>query len=35
VALQDRPENECHFFVADLHAMTTIHDGKTLRSLAL
>lgn len=35
LALQDRPENECYFFVADLHAMTTIHDGKALRSLAL
>lgn len=35
VALQDGPANECYFFVADLHAMTTIHEGKTLRSLAL
>lgn len=23
VALQDRPGNECYFFVADLHAMTS------------
>jgi tryptophanyl-tRNA synthetase len=35
VALLDHPGNECYFFVADLHAMTTIHDGKVLRSLAL
>ncbi|HSD65207.1 MAG TPA: tryptophan--tRNA ligase [Vicinamibacteria bacterium] len=35
VALQDHPENECYFFVADLHAMTTIRDGKALHSLAL
>ncbi|MBK9967686.1 MAG: tryptophan--tRNA ligase [Holophagales bacterium] len=35
VALQDHSEGECSFFVADLHAMTTIHDGKVLRSLAL
>lgn len=35
VALQDHSRNECHFFVADLHAMTTIHDGKLLRSLSL
>jgi len=35
VALQDQPGNECFFFVADLHAMTTIQDGRMLRSLAL
>ena len=35
VALQDHSEGECSFFVADLHAMTTIHDGKALRSLTL
>lgn len=35
VHLQDVAENDCYFFVADLHAMTTIHDGKALRSLAL
>lgn len=35
VDLQEDPGNECFFFVADLHAMTTIHDGTALRSLAL
>ncbi len=35
VALQGLPGNECYFFVADLHAMTTVHDGKVLRSLSL
>ena len=34
VALQDHPGSECYYFVADLHAMTTIHDGERLRSLA-
>ena len=33
--LQDASRNECYFFVADLHAMTTIHDGRVLSSLAL
>jgi tryptophanyl-tRNA synthetase len=33
--LQDPPQNECFFFVADLHAMTTIRDGRVLSSLAL
>lgn len=31
VALQDDPTNECFYFLADLHAMTTVHDGVTLR----
>ncbi len=35
VALQDHTKDERYFFVADLHAMTTIHDGKALRSLTL
>jgi tryptophanyl-tRNA synthetase len=34
VAQQDRPGDECYFFVADLHAMTTIRDGKVLRAFA-
>ena len=33
VALQD--EHECYFFVADYHAMTTVHDGPTLRRNSL
>lgn len=35
VALQEDPGNECSFFVADLHAMTTVVDGRELRSLTL
>lgn len=35
VALQDDPRNECYYFLADLHAMTTIKDGTTLRELSL
>ncbi len=31
VALQENPANECFYFLADLHAMTTVHDGATLR----
>ncbi|MGE5236468.1 MAG: tryptophan--tRNA ligase [Acidobacteriota bacterium] len=34
VALQDDEVNECYYFIADLHAMTTIHDGPTLRELS-
>ena len=34
IRLQDEARNECCFFVADLHAMTTLHDGRVLRSLA-
>ncbi len=33
LALQEHPENDCFFFVADLHAMTTIHEGQALSSL--
>lgn len=33
--LQTEPAHDCFFFVADLHALTTIRDGATLRSLAL
>ena len=35
VALQDDPANECFYFLADLHAMTTIRDGAELRQLSL
>jgi tryptophanyl-tRNA synthetase len=31
VALQEERANECYYFIADLHAMTTIHEGTTLR----
>jgi len=31
VALQDDPANQCYYFLADLHALTTVHDGATLR----
>ena len=34
VALQDHAENECYYFIADLHAMTTIRDGTVLRGNA-
>jgi len=30
VELQNDPSNECFYFIANLHAMTTVHDGKTL-----
>lgn len=35
VSLQDDPANECYYFLADLHAMTTIKDGDELRRLSL
>ncbi|MGV8041114.1 MAG: tryptophan--tRNA ligase [Thermoanaerobaculaceae bacterium] len=35
VALQEDPANECYYFLADLHAMTTIKDGGELRRLSL
>ncbi|MBI4916466.1 MAG: tryptophan--tRNA ligase [Acidobacteria bacterium] len=31
VAQQREPINECYYFIADLHAMTTIHEGAVLR----
>ena len=34
VALQRHADNECFYFIADLHAMTTIRDGATLRALS-
>jgi len=33
VALQDEFPGECFFFIADYHALTTIHDGQRLREL--
>jgi tryptophanyl-tRNA synthetase len=35
VRLQDEPGNECFYFIADLHAMTTIREGRELRDNAL
>ncbi|HNX51912.1 MAG TPA: tryptophan--tRNA ligase, partial [Thermoanaerobaculaceae bacterium] len=35
VRLQDEPGNECFYFIADLHAMTTIREGGELRDNAL
>jgi tryptophanyl-tRNA synthetase len=32
VALQEQPGNECYYFIADLHAMTTIRSGAELRA---
>lgn len=32
VELQEEPGNECYYFIADLHAMTTIRDGAELRT---
>jgi tryptophanyl-tRNA synthetase len=34
VDLQDATGNECFYFIADLHAMTRIHDGRELRDNA-
>ena len=31
VQMQSEPGTECYYFVANLHAMTTIHDGADLR----
>ncbi len=31
LALQDRYPGECYYFVADYHALTTVHDAKALR----
>ncbi len=35
VALQDDPANQCYYFLADLHALTTIKNGDELRELSL
>ena len=32
VEMQDQPGNECYYFIADLHAMTTIRSGAELRA---
>jgi tryptophanyl-tRNA synthetase len=34
VAMQNEPDNECFYFLADLHAMNTVHDGAQLRAYA-
>ncbi len=31
IDLQDDPANECFYFIADYHALTTLHDAETLR----
>jgi tryptophanyl-tRNA synthetase len=32
IQLQELPGNECYYFIADYHALTTLHDGNALRS---
>ena len=32
IALSNKPENESFLFIADLHSVTQIKDGKTLRA---
>ncbi|TPV92452.1 MAG: tryptophan--tRNA ligase [Myxococcales bacterium FL481] len=32
IALQDQYPGECFYFIADYHALTTVHDGDTLRA---
>ena len=33
--LQQTPGNECFYFIADLHAMNSVHDGNELRANSL
>ena len=35
IALQEDPANECFYFIADLHALTTVQDGAALRAHSL
>ena len=35
LSLQEDPANECFYFLADLHAMTTVQDGEELRRNSL
>jgi tryptophanyl-tRNA synthetase len=35
IALQQDPANECFYFIADLHALTTVQDGAALRAHSL
>jgi tryptophanyl-tRNA synthetase len=35
VQFQDDPANDCYYFLADLHAMTTVREGKQLRQYSL
>jgi tryptophanyl-tRNA synthetase len=35
IALQDDPGNDCYYFIADLHAMTTVQEGAALRAHSL
>ncbi len=32
LALQEDPANECYYFVADYHSLTTLHDAEALRA---
>jgi tryptophanyl-tRNA synthetase len=31
IALQEDPSNDCYYFIADYHSLTTLHDAKALR----
>jgi tryptophanyl-tRNA synthetase len=35
VKLQEAPANDCFYFIADFHAMTTVRDGAELRKMSL
>lgn len=35
ISRQDTPGNDCFYFLANLHALTTVRDGATLRALTL
>jgi len=35
LSLQEDPGNDCYYFIADLHAMTTVQDGAALRENSL
>jgi tryptophanyl-tRNA synthetase len=35
IELQDKPDHQCYYFLANYHALTTIHDGAVLRQQTL
>lgn len=35
IELQDKPDHQCYYFLANYHALTTIHDGALLRRQTL
>ena len=35
IELQDKPDHQCYYFLANYHALTTIHDGTVLRQQTL